>query len=142
MAEAITATPALPRLCRICGASIARNRHYCPSCAPIFQREQIIAATRETGWEAAHTFKAEALRGEAQKRHHSARAQWEGLPAWLTEEVYIGKIQPLLAHVTTSSIASSLGISWAYASRVHRGKERPHPRLWSKLAALAGVKEN
>jgi hypothetical protein len=64
------------------------------------------------------------------------------LPGWLTEEVYTGKIQPLLAHVTTSSIASSLGISWAYAYRIHRGKARGHPRLWEKLAALAGVKEN
>jgi hypothetical protein len=83
--------------------------------------------------------KAEALRGEAQKRHHAARAQWGGLPGWLTEEVYIGKIQPLLAHVTTSSIASSLGISWAYAHRTHRGKSRPHPRLWSKFAELVKV---
>jgi hypothetical protein len=138
----LPAVPALQRLCRICGTQIGRNRQYCPSCAPIFQREQIIAAARDTGWDAAHTSKAEALRGEAQKRHNAARAQWAGLPGWLTEEIYIGKIKPLLAHVTTSSIATSLGISWAYASRIHRGKARPHPRLWEKLAGLAGVKEN
>jgi hypothetical protein len=119
-APPMPAAPKVQTLCRICGAPIASKRQYCPSCAPVFQREQIIAAAKKTGWEAAHTPKAEALRGEAQKLHHAARAQWEGLPGWLTEEVYIGKIQPLLAHVTTSSIASSpgclVGICFAYPS--------------------------
>ena len=77
-----------------------------------------------------------------ERKHHTAVLTWEGLPAWLTEEVYTRKIQPLLAHTTTSAIASAIGVSWAYAAHIHRGTRRPHARHWEKLAALAGVKES
>jgi hypothetical protein len=44
----------------------------------------------------------------------------------------------MLAHVTTSAIATALGISWVYASHIRVGAKRPHPRHWMKLAELVG----
>jgi hypothetical protein len=59
--------------------------------------------------------------------------------AWLNEDVYRTKVQPRLLNITVSRIASTLGISWAYASNIQKGKVRPHPRHWVKLAELAAV---
>jgi hypothetical protein len=135
-------TPPKPQsFCKICGVSVVSDRQYCPSCAVTFRNENIVQAAISTGWAAAHSAKAEALRGEAQRRQHAARAKWvaESLPPWLTEDAYNKKIQPMLANVTTTAIATALGVSWAYASRIHRGVNRPHPRHWLKLAELVGV---
>jgi hypothetical protein len=55
------------------------------------------------------------------------------LPDWLTPEAFIQK------DVTTSSIATALGVSWVYASHIRAGAKRPHPRHWLKLAELVGV---
>jgi hypothetical protein len=96
-------------------------------------------AGQKAGWVATHTPKAERLRGETQSRHAAGKRAFraEDLPAWLTPEAYITRIQPKLAHVTVTSIATTLGVSWAYASRIHRGVARPHPRFWVQLAKLA-----
>jgi hypothetical protein len=75
-----------------------------------------------------------------QSRHAAGKRAFrvEDLPPWLTPEAYLTRIQPKLAHVTTSSIATELGVSWAYASRINRGVSRPHARFWVKLGKLAG----
>ena len=48
------------------------------------------------------------------------------------------RIQPLLARISSSSVASRIGVSRWYAGRVRRGY-RPHPRHWQALAVLVGV---
>jgi hypothetical protein len=60
-------------------------------------------------------------------------------PAWLTEEAYAEKIQPLLAAVRPADIMNAIGVSWLYASQIRRGMKRPHARHWMKLAELIGV---
>jgi hypothetical protein len=60
------------------------------------------------------------------------------LPDWLNAETFMQKIQPLLANVTTSAIATALNVSWVYASHIRAGAKRPHPRHWLKLAELVG----
>ena len=60
------------------------------------------------------------------------------LPDWLNAQVLKEKILPLLANVTTSAIATALGVSWVYASHIRAGAKRPHPRHWVKLAELVG----
>jgi len=52
--------------------------------------------------------------------------------------VYSQKIQPLLAPMTNSAIASRIGVSKAFAGRIRRGY-RPHPRHWLALAELVGA---
>jgi hypothetical protein len=56
----------------------------------------------------------------------------------LAAEVYSEKIQPLLAGITNSSLASRIGVSRWYAGRIRRGY-RPHPRHWQALAGLVAV---
>jgi hypothetical protein len=59
-------------------------------------------------------------------------------PKWLTTELFMQKIQPLLANVATSTIRSSIGVSRWYASRIRQGY-RPHPRNWEALSHLVGI---
>ena len=72
--------------------------------------------------------------------HTAAMSAWDpsSLPDWLTSEAFIKKIQPMLANVTTSAIATVLGVSWVYPSHIRGGAKRPHPRHWVKLAELVG----
>jgi CRISPR-associated endonuclease Cas1 len=127
--------------CKICGTSIRSDRKYCGSCAATFQSEQIREAARSAGTVAAHSASAKALRSQSTRSHAVARASWDpsSLPDWLTPEAFIQRVQPLLANVTTSAIATALGVSWVYASHIRAGTKRPHPRHWVKLAEMADV---
>jgi hypothetical protein len=64
------------------------------------------------------------------------------LPDWLDTETFTQKIQPMLANVTTSAIATALGVSWVYASHIRGGAKRPHPRHWVRLAELVEYSGN
>jgi hypothetical protein len=119
-------------------------------------RQQLLPVVRHTGCQRAYT---RGCRGRARSRTSdcakcdSARAKGQfatpkrscqiGLggpsspPAWLTEEVYFGDIQPLLAGFTNKVVASALGVSISYASAVRAGRRVPHPRHWQTLAGLA-----
>ena len=85
----------------------------------------------------------EAQAKRAIKAHKNALAQhsWKASdqPAWLTPELFMKEIQPLLANVTMSVIRSSIGVSNWYASKIRQGY-RPHPRHWLALAGLSGFK--
>jgi hypothetical protein len=74
-------------------------------------------------------------------RHDLDRAAWQpsSLPAWLNEETYLSKIQPLLTGFTNKAVASALGSSIPYASAIRAGRRVPHPRHWQALAQLVGV---
>jgi hypothetical protein len=61
------------------------------------------------------------------------------MPRWLTDQLYSQKIQPLLANISTSVIASSIGVSRCYAGNIRKGRFRPHPRHWEALANLVEV---
>jgi hypothetical protein len=87
-----------------------------------------------------HTPEARAKEGDKQRQHSKARSSWTlpGHPTWLNEEVYSQKIQPLLAPMTNSAIASRIGVSKVFAGRIRRGY-RPHPRHGQALAQLVGA---
>jgi len=59
------------------------------------------------------------------------------LPAWLNNQAYIEQIQPRLAGISASVLASALGVSLPYAVDIRSGRRLPHPRHWAKLAQLA-----
>jgi hypothetical protein len=44
------------------------------------------------------------------------------------------KIQPQLAGITVSAIATKIGVSMPYATDIRAGRRRPHPRHWQALA--------
>jgi len=63
-----------------------------------------------------------------------------GQPSGLaTEDVYCQKVQALLGNIQTFKISQAIGVTWAYASDVRKGKKLPHPQHWQKLAELVGV---
>jgi CRISPR-associated endonuclease Cas1 len=127
-------------VCLKCGISIKPGRKYCPSCNVVSGTEEVMKAA-PLGWAATQSARAQAQRSETKRRHDAEKKAWDPAshPAWLTEQAYRRKVQSLLANVQTFRIASAIGVTWAYASNIRKGKRLPHPRHWQKLADLVGV---
>jgi CRISPR-associated endonuclease Cas1 len=130
-------------ICRICGAPIAHGRSYCASCVTTVSKENLVAVA-QSGRVAAQSPEAQARRSTTKRRHDISRRSWQpsSQRAWLNNETYMQKIQPRLAGITYSTIASVLGVSEPYAADIRAGRRRPHPRHWQALAQLVGVSEN
>ena len=86
------------------------------------------------------TSEAIAREAKTQRLHAKARSSWvsSSQPSWLTSEIYSERIQPRLVEVSTSTIASRIGVSRWYAGKIRQGY-RPHPRHWLALAQLVCV---
>lgn len=108
--------PRPPRLCGRCGFDLAEDVR----CAGCFAR----------------------LRQDATQRKHalaeSIRKRCDQHP-WLTREVFLDRIQPLLREKTTSEVASLLGVSKWYAMDIRLARCLPHPRHWLALSKLVGL---
>jgi hypothetical protein len=61
---------------------------------------------------------AQAKRAVKARKNALAQHSWKesDQPAWLTPELFAGKIQPLLSGIPMSAIRSALGVSNWYAS--------------------------
>jgi CRISPR-associated endonuclease Cas1 len=127
------------RLCRGCGKSIRPGRSDCGKCSVESATKRLVEAAR-VGRTAGHTPEALAKEGKRQRQHATARSLWNpsSQPSWLTPEVYSEKIKPLLTEVSTSVIASQIGVSRWYAGKIRQGY-CPHPRHWRTLAEAVGV---
>jgi len=127
------------KVCRICGTTVAYGQMHCRSCSIRFSRERLIEVAK-VGRIAGQSAEAQARRSDTQRRHEAAKHAWSqsDQPAWLTEDIYSERIQPQLAGITNSAIASALGVSLYYATAIRRGKRQPHPRHWVALARLVG----
>jgi CRISPR-associated endonuclease Cas1 len=127
------------RLCRGCGKSIRAERTHCGQCAIDGAKQRLIDAAR-IGRQASRSPEARAKQAAARRRHAQASSAWDASsqPAWLTAAVYSEKIQTQLAGISTSTIASRIGVSRWYAGRIRQGY-RPHPRHWPVLAQLVGI---
>jgi CRISPR-associated endonuclease Cas1 len=123
-------------LCRGCGKEIEQGRTYCAQCAVPDATERL-RETARAGRIAGHTPEALRKQGKTQRQHRHAQTEWSPAtqPEWLTEEFFAEKIQPKLAALSSSLIASRLGVSRWYAGRIRQGY-RPHPRHWQALAKL------
>jgi CRISPR-associated endonuclease Cas1 len=132
-------TPRPQRLCRGCGKTIRAGRTHCGQCAIEGATQRFEAAAR-IGRLLSHTPEARSKQSDTRRGHAQECSGWDPAtqPAWLTSEVYSHKIQPLLAAVSCSKIASLIGVSRWYAGRIREGY-RPHPRHWQALATLAKV---
>ena len=133
------AIPKHDRVCRGCGKKIRAGRSDCGRCAIEGATKRLAAAAR-IGRIAGHTPKALAKEAESQRQHAKARTSWapSSQPSWLTPDLYSEKIQPQLAGVSASTIASRMGVSRWYAGKIRQGY-RPHPRHWQALAQLVGL---
>ena len=136
--------PAIPipkreHLCRGCGKTIESGRVNCARCAVDDATKNMRDAAR-IGRLTANGPEAQAKRAIKARKNALAQHSWKASdqPAWLTQELFEQKIQPLLANVSMSVIRSSLGVSKWYASKIRQGY-RPHPRHWRALAGLVGV---
>lgn len=131
--------PRRTNICRGCGKTTRHEHSHCAQCAIGDATERLVDVAR-SGRAVAHTLKARAKQANTQREHAKARSSWlaSAQPAWLTADVYSEKIQPLLAGIPSSSIASRIEVSRWYAGRIRKGY-RPHPRHWQALADLVGV---
>jgi hypothetical protein len=127
------------KLCRGCGKTIEGDSRHCKKCDLQIATERLVEVAR-AGRIAGHTPEAIAKEALTQRRHAQARSAWTpaSQPAWLSEQVYAEKIQPLLAGISSSVIAKRIGVSRWYAGRIRQGY-RPHPRHWEALAELTGI---
>jgi CRISPR-associated protein Cas1 len=135
--QAVPAAPYPQKVCPGCGATTQRGR-LCPTCGREVSREKLIELAK-IGRIAAQRPEAQRKHAETQRRHQAAKREWlsSPKPAWPTEQTYVEKIQPALATVAISRLASTLGVSESYAADIRAGRHRPHPRHWQALAELA-----
>jgi hypothetical protein len=131
--------PKTDHLCRGCGKTIVDGRTHCADCA-VGEATERLADAAKLGRVAARSPEARAQHAASRRRHAAACSEWDAStqPAWLTGDVFLKQIQPLLANIPTSAIRSRIGVSRWYAGRIRQGY-RPHPRHWQALAELAGV---
>jgi CRISPR-associated endonuclease Cas1 len=128
--------PKSERVCRGCGKRIRPEHTDCGKCAVELATKRLIEAAR-LGRIAAHTPEALAKEARSQRQHAKARSLWtaSAQTSWPTTQIYSEKIQPLLAKVSSSAIASRIGVSRWYAGRIRKGL-LPHPMHWPALARL------
>jgi hypothetical protein len=126
-------------VCQGCGKGIRVGRTHCGRCA-IESATNRLADVARIGRIAASSPEARAKHRTSRRRHAQACSAWDPTtqPAWLTEDVFLQKVQPLLVALSTSKIAAAIGVSRGYAGRIREGY-CPHPRHWEALRALVGI---
>jgi CRISPR-associated protein Cas1 len=129
-----------PRLCRTCGSSMPVGDTHCAACWAKSGSERMLPVAAK-GRLLAQTAEAQARRAATRRRQMAAERAWKpsDQPTWLTEQLYVEKIQPRLATMSAAKLASALKVSEPYAVDVRAGRCRPHPRHWRALAALVGI---
>lgn len=125
------------KICPGCGATTREGR-LCPGCGREISRKKLVECAK-VGRVVAQSPKSQKKRSETQRRHEAAKRAWDtaSKPAWPDENTYVRQIQPQLATVTISALASTLGVSESYAADIRASRRRPHPRHWQALAELA-----
>jgi len=134
--------PHRENICRECGKAIQRGNPRCGNCRIEIATGRMADVAR-VGRLTAHSSQAQRKRSNTQRRNAISWHSWKASsqPAWLTEQLYSEKIQPLLAQVSGTAVARAIGVTYAYGSRIRRGS-RPHPRHWLALAQLVNVAGN
>jgi hypothetical protein len=126
-------------VCASCGRAASLGSRHCVECARAETTGRFKAGMARSR-DASRTPEASAKRKLAVTRQQEAQRLWQpsDLPDWLTDEVYVHKIQPALKNFSKAQIASVLGLNASFVYKmVNRGKI-PHKRHWLKLAELVG----
>lgn len=127
--------------CPGCGKKIRSDSRTCVQCGVPTSTKNMLSAA-QVGRLTANGPEAQAKRATKARKNALAQHSWKesDQPAWLTPDLFAGKIQPLLSNVSMSAIRSALGVSKWYASKIRQGY-RPHPRHWQTLSELVGITE-
>jgi len=135
----------LTRNCEQCGHSVADKGKLCTKCREQFSANAIwleagravLASLRESGVDPAHGGEAADKRGQANREHQHAVAEWNDQNSVPDPEVFEHEILPGLQEVSLREMAASTGLSIDYCSKIRRGVKIPHPRHWAVLNALS-----
>jgi hypothetical protein len=132
--------PRPKKICRGCGTQVNPSRNYCLHCSIGLAKDQFAQAAK-AGRVAAQSAEAQMSRAATQRQQIAARKGWvaSSHPAWLDNNTYAERIQPRLAQLACSAVASAIGVSMPYAADIRAGRRRPHPRHWLALAPLVGT---
>ncbi len=136
-----TNLPKTIHICRACGNPLHRKSRECWKCAQL-TRATTMRDVARLGRLASRQVDAEQKRMRTARRQALARFSWDSsqLPSWLTREVLLQRIYPLLATISPSQVRSTLNVSHYYATKIRKGYV-PHPRHWRSLAELAGFRQ-
>lgn len=123
-------------ICQGCGKMIHAESVNCARCA-VSDASKNMRNVARIGRETANSPRARLKRANTLRKNTLAQQSWKpsDQPAWLTEEFYVTKIQPVLALMSPSAIARWISVSRCYAGRIRQGYP-PHPRHWEALGAL------
>lgn len=126
--------------CTMCGAVVSPGNRFCHRCGST-DAVRRLGDARKLAKDTARTPGALAKKSREMTAHRDAIAAWKSsdVPEWLTDDVYMAKIHPALAHLSKTTIATALGISKDYVYQIVWGNRVPHRRHWLKLAEMAGV---
>jgi CRISPR-associated endonuclease Cas1 len=135
-------TPRRENICSECGKTIRPESTKCAGCTVDDSKKKMLEAAR-IGRRSANGPETQKKRSIKARANALAQHSWKesDQAAWLTQEMFVQKIQPLLANVSMSAIRSSIGVSKWYASKIRQGY-RPHSRYWEPLARLVGISWN
>jgi len=136
---AVSSAPLPQRVCLSCGASTQRGRH-CLKCGKEVSGKKLTELAK-VGRIVTLGATAQKKRSATQRRHEEAKRAWRNSlnVNQFEQKSYDSEIQPRLASVTISKIASTLGVSEPYAADIRADRRRPHSRHWQVLAELVGV---
>ena len=128
-------------LCNSCGNDIRDSNEQCKSCSSEIATQRL-AEIATKGRVVSHSASAQTKRSSTRLANHQKGQEWSSAdqPSWLTAEVYVERMQPLLISVSTTVLCSQLAISRGYANEIRKGRV-PHPRHWKVLAKLLGTCE-
>ncbi len=134
----------LTRNCDQCGRSVADKGKLCTKCREQFNANAVwleagravLASLRESGVDPAHGGEAANTRGQTNRDHQHAVAEWNAQNRLPDPEVFEHEILPGLQEVSLREMAASTGLSIDYCSKIRRGLRVPHPRHWSRLSLL------
>ena len=139
-AERVSLRPAV-HICRGCGTPVHRQSVECWNCAQ-GTRAATMRDVARLGRSASRRPQAEQKRVRTAHQQALARFSWDPskLPPWLTREVFLQRISPLLTTISPSRIRSALSVSHFYSTKIRTGHV-PHPRHWQSLAELVGIRQ-
>jgi hypothetical protein len=142
-----------PNTCARCGQPVVkRRRKHCDRCIPNVRADHArkvvesarkeLEARRMQGSDPRVTPEANEKRALANAERHRQNRHWVPGESLLQRDNdwFRLNVLPLLDAVLLSDMSKATGLSQGACSRIRSGKAVPHPRHWSALAELVGVK--
>ena len=135
----------LARNCKRCGNQVDGSARLCPPCSAEAQEKadwlttgrQRLQQLRKVGEDPAHGGVAGEKRGEANRQHQDAVADWNATQPRPDDREYLDVIFPGLQNVSLREMSEATGLSLGYCSFIKRGVKIPHPRHWPTLRTIS-----